>query len=412
MKILKNYWQTLLLILAIVLGGVLGVFFKEQAIAVKPIGTLFINLIFMIIVPLIFFSISSSIAKMKPKRLTKIMRSALIVFVITSILCVTIGLLGTYVYKPLSGEDITAIQSEMDLEDNTEMEETNALEQFVNSVTVSDFNLLLSKNSILPLIVFSILFGLSAAFTSEKSQVMIDFLEAGNVVIMKMITIIMYFAPIGLGCYFAATIGELGASLITGYIKAFIGYAVLAVLYYIVIYTIQAFIAGGKKGVKDYWKHIASPSLTALGTCSSGVSIPSNILAAKNIGVPDDIAEMVIPLGTNIHKEGSLIGSVLKIVFLFCLFGREISTLPVILSILSGAILVGFLISAVPTGGGVISEMLILTLFNFPPACIGILAIIATIIDAPATVLNVVGNTSCSMLTARFVEGKDWNNKN
>lgn len=411
MKILKNYGQTILLILAVILGGMIGAFFPEQSILLKPIGNLFINLIFMIIVPLIFFSISSSIAKMKPKRLSKIMKCTFLVFIITSIICVAIGLLGTYIYKPLNSDDVLKIKTEIDLEEESEIStETNALEQFVNSITVSDFSLLLSKNNILPLIVFSILFGLATSLTSEKSEPMIKFLEAGNEVVMKMITIIMYFAPIGLGCYFAATISELGTSLITGYIKAFIGYTVLSILYYVLIYTMQAFIAGGKKGVKDYWKNIAAPSLTALGTCSSAAAIPSNVLAAKKIGVPEDIAETVIPLGTNIHKEGSLIGSVLKIVFLFCLFGREILTFPVILSILGGAILVGFLISAVPTGGGVISEMLILTLFGFPSSSIGILAIIATIIDAPATVLNVVGNTSSAMLTARFVEGKNWNN--
>ncbi len=410
MKILKNYGQTILLILAVILGGMIGAFFPEQSILLKPIGTLFINLIFMIIVPLIFFSISSSIAKMKPKRLSKIMKCTFFIFIITSIICVTIGLLGTYIYKPLNSDDVLKIQSEINLEEESEISTTNALEQFVSSITVSDFSLLLSKNNILPLIIFSILFGLATSLTSEKSEAMLKFLEAGNEVIMKMVTIIMYFAPIGLGCYFAATISELGTSLITGYIKAFIGYTVLSVLYYVLVYTIQAFIAGGKKGVKDYWKNIAAPSLTALGTCSSAAAIPSNVLAAKNIGVPTDIAETVIPLGTNIHKEGSLIGSVLKIVFLFCLFGREILTFPVILSILGGAILVGFLISAVPTGGGVISEMLILTLFGFPTSSIGILAIIATIIDAPATVLNVVGNTSSAMLTARLVEGKNWNN--
>lgn len=411
MKIIKNYLQTILLLAAIIIGGVLGSLFPEQTLVVKPLGTLFINLIFMIIVPLVFFSISSSIAKMKqPKRLGKIMKSSLIVFAITSILCVTIGLIGTYVYKPLSDADIKTLQAEANFtEENEEATKLNGLEQFVNSITVSDFSGLLSKNSILPIIVFSILFGISAALVGEKSEALVAFLEAGNAVIMKMVTIIMYYAPIGLGCYFAATIAEIGASLVAGYIKAFIGYTVLCVLYYFIIYTIQAWIAGGRKGIKDYWKNIVPPSLTALGTCSSGVAIPSNILAAKKIGVTDDIAEMVIPFGTNIHKEGSLIGSVLKIVFLFCLFGRSMAGLPTILGILGASILVGFLISAVPTGGGVISEMLILTLFGFPTSAIGILAIIATIIDAPATVLNVVGNTSCAMLTARMVEGKDWN---
>lgn len=410
MKILKNYLQTILLIVAVIIGGVFGTLFPEQVMVVKPLGTLFINLIFMIIVPLIFFSISSSIAKMKhPKRLGKIMKWALIIFAITSVVSVTIGLISTYVFKPLSDSDMELITNEMTLEDEGETSELNGIEQFVASITVDDFSKLLSKNSILPLIVFSVLFGVAAVLVGEKAEPMVKFLEAGNEIVMKMVTIIMYYAPIGLGCYFATTIADLGASLVAGYIRAFIGYTVLSVLYYFIIYTIQAWIAGGKKAVKDYWKNIVPPSLTALGTCSSGVSIPSNIIAAKKIGVTDDIAEMVIPFGTNIHKEGSLIGSVLKIVFLFCLFGRDMTSITMILAILGASILVGFLISAVPTGGGVISEMLILSLFGFPTAAIGILAIIATIIDAPATVLNVVGNTSSSMLVARCVEGKNWN---
>lgn len=410
MKILKNYLQTILLIVAVIIGGILGTLFPEKVMVVKPLGTLFINLIFMIIVPLIFFSISSSIAKMKhPKRLGKIMKWALIIFAITSIVSVTIGLISTYVFKPLSNADMELIVNEMTLEDETEASELNGIEQFVASITVDDFSKLLSKNTILPLIVFSVLFGVAAVLVGEKSEPMVKFLEAGNEIVMKMVTIIMYYAPIGLGCYFATTIAELGASLVAGYIRAFIGYTVLSILYYFIVYTIQAWIAGGKKAVKEYWKNIVPPSLTALGTCSSGVSIPSSIIAAKKMGVTDDIAEMVIPFGTNIHKEGSLIGSVLKIVFLFCLFGRDMTSVPMILAILGASILVGFLISAVPTGGGVISEMLILSLFGFPTAAIGILAIIATIIDAPATVLNVVGNTSSSMLVARFVEGKGWN---
>lgn len=410
MKILKNYLQTILLIVAVIIGGVFGTLFPEQVIVVKPLGTLFINLIFMIIVPLIFFSISSSIAKMKhPKRLGKIMKWALIIFAITSIVSVTIGLISTYVFKPLSNADMELITSEMILEDESETTDLNGIEQFVASITVDDFSKLLSKNAILPLIVFSVLFGVAAVLVGEKSEPMVKFLDAGNEIVMKMVAIIMYYAPIGLGCYFATTIAELGASLVAGYIRAFIGYTVLSILYYFIVYTIQAWIAGGKKAVKEYWKNIVPPSLTALGTCSSGVSIPSSIIAAKKMGVTDDIAEMVIPFGTNIHKEGSLIGSVLKIVFLFCLFGRDMTSVPMILAILGASILVGFLISAVPTGGGVISEMLILSLFGFPTAAIGILAIIATIIDAPATVLNVVGNTSSSMLVARFVEGKGWN---
>ena len=412
MKVLKNYWQTILLLSGMIIGAIFGIVNPEMALKLKPFGDLFINLIFMLIVPLIFFSIAGAIASVgKLERFGKIISRALLVFAITSIIAVLLGIISNIIYKPLTKEDIVSISESLALaEENQENTENtsslNGLDQFVKSITTSDFNELLSRNNVLQLIVFSVLVGVATNLVGEKGRVFAEFLKSGNEVIMKVVSIIMYYAPIGLSCYFAALIGELGAALVAGYVRSFIGYLVLSLVFYFGLYTIYAFLAGGKKGVKAYWKNIIPTSLTALATCSSGVAIPSNIEAAKNMGVPKDIAETVIPLGTNIHKEGSLYGSVLKIVFLFLIFGKEIVTLPAILSILGVAILAGFLISAVPTGGGVISEALILSMFGFPSSALGILATIAVVIDAPATVINVVGNTTSALLTTRLVEGK------
>ena len=412
MKVLKNYWQTIFLLSGMIIGAIFGIVNPEMALKLKPFGDLFINLIFMLIVPLIFFSIAGAIASVgKLERFGKIISRALLVFAITSIIAVLLGIISNIIYKPLTKEDIVSISESLALaEENQENTENtsslNGLDQFVKSITTSDFNELLSRNNVLQLIVFSVLVGVATNLVGEKGRVFAEFLKSGNEVIMKVVSIIMYYAPIGLSCYFAALIGELGAALVAGYVRSFIGYLVLSLVFYFGLYTIYAFLAGGKTGVKAYWKNIIPTSLTALATCSSGVAIPSNIEAAKNMGVPKDIAETVIPLGTNIHKEGSLYGSVLKIVFLFLIFGKEIVTLPAILSILGVAILAGFLISAVPTGGGVISEALILSMFGFPSSALGILATIAVVIDAPATVINVVGNTTSALLTTRLVEGK------
>ena len=406
-KVLKNYWQTILLILCMVVGAVIGLKAPDFALKLKPLGDLFINLIFMLIVPLIFFSISSSIANVgKLNRLGKIISRTLIIFVITTIIAIGLGILQNIIYKPLSNEDIASISQTLSLEQTEEPEQLNGLQQFVSSVTTSDFSDLLSRRNILQIIIFSILLGISTNLAKEKGEVFAKFLKSGNEVIMRAISIIMYYAPIGLGCYFAALIGELGEALVSGYIRSFIGYLVLSLIFYFIIYTIYAFIGGGKEGVKKYWKNITPPSLTALATCSSAVAIPSNIEACKKIGVPDDIAETVIPLGTNIHKEGSLYGSALKIIFLCLLFGVEITSFGSIMSIFGVSILAGLLISSVPTGGGVISEALILTMFGFPASALGILSTIAVVIDAPATVINVVGNTANAMLVSRFVEGK------
>ena len=160
-----------------------------------------------------------------------------------------------------------------------------------------------------------------------------------------------------------------------------------------------------------YWKNVLTATAKALGKCSSAASIPVNIECSKKIGVPEDVAETAIPLGTSFHKDGSIIGSVFKIMFLVCLFGTNISSIGSVLQILGVALVATLLVSAVPIGGGTISEMLIITMMGYPIAALPILTIIATIIDPPATMLNVVGDSSSSMLAARIVDGKNWIDK-
>ena len=174
------------------------------------------------------------------------------------------------------------------------------------------------------------------------------------------------------------------------------------------MYTLYAFIAAGKKGVKTFWKNILPATATSISTCSSAASIPVNIKCAKAIGVSDDIAETTIPLGTSFHKDGSVIGSVFKIMFLVYLFGTDVTSFAGIAQVIGVALIANLLVTAVPVGGGTISEMMIITMMGFPPAALPILTIIATIIDPPATMLNVVGDTSSSMLVSRIVDGKNW----
>ena len=248
--------------------------------------------------------------------------------------------------------------------------------------------------------------------TGEKAKPVIDFLVASNEIINNVVKIIMYYAPIGLGCYFAALVGSFGETIVVGYLKTFVIYTVVAVAFYFIIYTIYAFIAGGKKGVKVFWKNVLPSTVTSLATCSSAASIPVNIECSKKMGVPDDIAETTIPLGTSFHKDGSIIGSVFKIMFLVCLFGTSLATTGDVLGVLGVALLANLLVTAVPIGGGTISEMLIITMMGYPVAALPILTIIATIIDPPATMLNVVGDTVSSMMVTRIVDGKEWiNNK-
>ena len=404
----ENYKSSIILLGSIIIGGVIGGFLGEQATIFKPVGELFLNLLFMTLVPLVFFSVASAIANMgEIKRLGNILKSIIIVFLVTAIISGIITLVGVLIFNPTKGLNSQMFESLMQTAEVTTAEQAGVLQQLVNTVTVPDFYNLLSKSNMLQLILLSIVFGIATAMVGEKGKIIASFLQAGSDVMMKIIDLVMKVAPLGLGCYFASIVGELGPQIISGYARSFVLYLILTVIFYFGLFSMYAFIAGGKDGVKIYWANIIPPTVTSLATCSSAASIPVNLDASKKMNVPNDIAETVIPLGANIHKDGSVIGGVLKVTFLFGIFGYNMTSISSIISIIAVAFLVGTVMGAIP-GGGMIAEMLIITIFGFSIEFLPIIAVITTIIDAPATVLNTTSNTVCSMLVARLVEGKDW----
>ncbi len=413
---LKTYKSTLILLVAIIVGTIVGIVFKEKAAILSPLGDIFLNLMLVIIVPLIFLSITTSISKMKkPKRLGKIMSSIVIVFVLTSVIAVFVGIISTYSFKLVDGQDSEKIKNSLEYKQNDSAQNDNSeisiLKRTVSAFTVNDFQKLLSKDNLIALIFISIIVGLAMNMAGEKAKDFEKVLNSANEVVMKMLKIIMYYAPIGLGSYFASLIGTFGSSIAIGYAKTFIIYTMVAILFYFIVYTFYAYISAGVKGVKSFWKNILPATATALATCSSAASIPVNIETVKKIGVSDDISETIVPLGTSFHKDGSIIGSVFKIMFLAYLFGTVVTGASGIVQVIAVSLFATLLVTAVPIGGGTISEMMIITMMGFPVAALPILTVIATIIDPPATVLNVIGDTSSAMITSRLVDGKNWKDK-
>ena len=410
-KIIKNYKSTLILLGSVVIGAICGLIFKEKAEIVKPLGDLFLNLLLVIIVPLIFFTITSSISKMnEKKRLSKILISTIVIFLITSVVAVLFGFLTTAKINLVNPENTEAIK---EVFDNTVEEgvELNILERTVSVLSTNSFVNLLSTSNLVALIVMSVLFGIAINKAGEKGKKVAELFDSFSEIMYKLIEIIMYYAPIGLGCYFASLVGTLGGTIAVGFLKTFVVYTLVCLVFMAVFYSLYAFIAGGFKAVKAFWSNIIPSALTSIGTCSSAASVPVNIECTKKMGVPNDIAETTVSLGTSFHKDGSCIGSVFKIMFLVSLFGTSLSTFGDISKVLGIALLATLLVTAVPIGGGTISEMLILTMMNYNVAALPILTIVATIIDAPATLLNVVGDSASAMMVTRIVEGKDWINK-
>ena len=407
MKKLKNYKQMIILIMAIIIGGIVGLIWKDGASVLSPFGDLFLNMLLIAVVPLIFLTITSSIYKMKqPKRIGKILIVTFGVFLFTSLVAVMVGIGSTYSNKLIDGDNIDKIRESVVVGEESEKTELNLLDKTVDAISVNDFAKLLSRDNMIALIVISILVGIAMTMSKEKAEPFYKFIDSSLDILMNLIKIIMYYAPIGLGCYFAAMVGTFGDVIVVGYLKTFIIYLLASIFFYFVIYSIFAFISSGMLGVKRFWQNIIPSTLTAVATCSSAASMPVNIECTKKIGVSNDIAETTVSLGTSFHKDGSVIGSVFKIMFLIYLF-NDIGNISV-LKIVGISLIATLLVTAVPVGGGTISEMLIITMLGYPVGALPILTIIATIIDAPATVLNVVGDSASAMLTNRIVDGRKW----
>lgn len=398
---LKNYASSLILLGGISCGCLLGLIFKEKAIIFKPFGDIFLNLLFTIVVPLVFFSISSAVASMNNiKRLGRIILWMMVVFTVTGIIASVLMLIAVRIYPPAQGINIT-------LPSSVHFEPLNVSDQIVKAFTVSDFFDLLSKKNMLALIIFALLIGLSACIVGEKAKAFSAFLLSGSHVMMKAIGFIMFYAPIGLGAYFAYLIGVLGPQILGTYVRAMTIYYPMAIAYFFIGFSIYVFLAAGLKGLKTFWPNIMPAALTALATSSSMATIPANLEAAERVGVPRDIREMVIPIGSTIHMDGSCLSAVLKTAVLFGLFHMDFSSPWAMVTAVGVALLSGTVMSGIPAGG-FLGELMIVTLYGFPIVAMPIISMIGTLVDPPATMVNAIGDNVSSMLVARILGGKNW----
>lgn len=391
----KNYKYPIILLLSIIVGSTIGLIFKEKACVLEGFGTIYINMLFIVVVPLVFTTISSSIASINSfKRLGRIFKYMFIVFIITSLISSIFMLIGLMVFKP----------SGVLMDTTYNKESIDIVSKLVQMVTVDDFYKLLSKSNMLPLIVFTCLFGFSIKLTDSNE--IKNILNKLSKVFIKMISLINMYAPIGLCAYFASLTGVYGKEFIGSYAKCFILYIVMAVLYYVIFYSLYTYIAYRKKGVKLFYKNILLSTITSLGTCSSLATLPVNIKTSKDMKLDDDISNVVLPIGSTIHMEGSSMASILKIGFLFSLFGMSFNNFSSIVLALVISVLSATVMSGIP-GGALIGELLIVSLYNFPPVAFSIIATIGWIIDSPGTCLNAVGDIPSLMLINKLVNNKN-----
>lgn len=394
----NNYGNIILLLVGITIGSIIGLLFPDAVSLLKPLGDIFLNLLFTAVIPLLFFAIASATASIGPgQKLGRIFAAMGAVFLGTVIIaaCLTIVALWLFPVDPPAGaNEAVGELVAMDGDDTW----GNRLVRFVS---VGEFSQLLSRQNVLALVIFSFLVGIAAMQSAEAGAPFRRFLLSGNEVMKRLLILIMKIAPIGLGAYFAYQVGTIGPELFGFYAKPLGLYYILGLFYFIVFFSLYAYIAFGKKGVQTYWRHNILPAATAVGTCSSIATMPVNLEAAGKMGIPASVANVVIPLGATLHKNGSSISSMVKIYVAFVLMGWDFFDPMTLLTAIGITVLVSVVAGGIPNGG-YIGEMMMVAVYGLPPEAIPAVMIIGTLVDPMATLLNATGDTVAAMLVTRF----------
>ena len=281
-------------------------------------------------------------------------------------------------------------------------------DMIINFFTKPDFAELWSRKAILPLIIAAIIFGFGVQMAGGKETLTAKILADLTNCLMKVIKLITYYAPIGFFGFFAYLVAYYGPKLIGDYGRTLIIYYVMCFAYMLISSPIYARFGGGKGAAKVMFQHLLKPAAVSFGTCSSVATIPTNMEVAEDTGISKDVSEIVLPLGATMHMDGSAMSAIIKVAFLFGMFGMDFGTKEAILAIIV-AVFSSVAMSGVPGGGGT-GELVLCTIFfpdNLAVAYTVALAL-GNLVDPPATMVNAAGDYVVSFIVSRYVDGKDW----
>ena len=408
----KSYGFIIFMLLGIIGGCVVGALnpvvkdasgevISKGATVLEPLGTVFINLMFCVVVPMVFCSISSAIANMSSaKRAGKVMGVTVATFFVTAAIDAVIMYIVVRVIPITSGTyEVTEGEVGATL---------GVADMIINFFTKPDFAELWSRRAILPLIIAAVFFGFGIQMAGGKETLTAKILDDLTNCIMKVIKIITYYAPVGFFGFFAYLVATYGPDLIGDYSRTLIIYYVLCFVYMFVFFPIYARFGGGKGGAKVMWKHLFRPAAVSFGTCSSVATIPTNMEVAEETGISKEVTNIVLPMGATMHMDGSAMSAIIKVAFLFGIFGMDFGTSQAILAIIV-AVFSSVAMSGIPGGGGT-GELVLCTIF-FPDQlaiAFPIALALGNLVDPPATMVNAAGDYVASFIVERYVNGKDW----
>lgn len=390
-KKIDLFWK---IMIGFVLGVIVGLIMKERASMFAFLGTILTNMLTMVVAPLVFCVIVVAIANIGDgKKIGRIGLKTVVVFLLTTLFAIFIGLVFANAFNIGSGVRI-------DLPDTvTEAtEETTVIDTIVNLVPKNIFASL-ADNNLLQIIFFALLLGFALLGMGGKGKKILTAFKLGQEAMTSLVSIILKFTPIGVFGIMANVVGNIGIEIMIPYAKAIAALYVACIVYLVVVQAGIVVGVFGKISPLRFLKEMREPMAFVFATCSSVANIPINLRAAKRLGVDDDTANFVVPLGAVINMNGTAIYQAVAVIFTAQIFGFPLTIGDQVMVMLT-ATLAAIGTAGIP-GSGLVMLTIVLGAAGLPMEGVALLAGIDRILNMGRVVPNIVGDTAAAVVVAR-----------
>ena len=357
----------------------------------KPFGTIYINLLKFMVVPVVLFSIMSGVISLNDlKKVGSVGIKTFIYYICTTALAVVIGLVVVNCFKgffPVLDSSVTS---------GLKYEATEAPKIMDVIVNIFPDNLLkpMVDTNMLPVIVIAIFFGAGVLAAGEKGKMIANIVDSMNEVVMKVLMMIIKLTPIGVFCLMADVVAVNGAKVV-GSLALVVGVAYTGyILHLVIVYSLSAKFLAGMSPIK-FFKGIAAAMLTAFTTTSSNATLPVNIECCNDMGAEPEISSFVLPLGATINMDGTAIYQAVATVFIACCYGVDLTIGQMAMVVVTATL--ASIGTAGVSGAGMIMLSMVLLQVGLPVEGIAIIAGVDKLFDMGRTTLNITGDATCVM---------------
>lgn len=362
---------------------------------IKPFGTIFLNLVKFIVVPIVLFSIMCGIISMKDiRKVGSIGLKTVVFYLSTTAFAVTIGLLGANLFKGLFPVIAT---TDLSYEASAS---ASFMDTLVNIFPSNFFKPMVEAN-MLQVIVVAVLLGFSIILVGEKNAKVVSAFNDLNEIFMKCMELILKLSPVGVFCLLCPIIAANGAAIIGSLAMVLLTAYICYIVHAVVVYSLSVKAMGGMSPVK-FFKGMMPAIIFAFSSASSVGTLPINLSCTEKLGAKKEVASFVLPLGATINMDGTAIYQGVCAVFIASCYGIQL-TLPQMLTIVLTATLASIGTAGVP-GAGMVMLAMVLTSVGLPVDGIALVAGVDRIFDMGRTTVNITGDAACAIVVSNIEE--------